>query len=100
MNIRSITAFTDVSYPFDAASTARLGDAAKALREALQTAGFTVQTARMAVQPFPAALGDHGPDKAAELAKDIQAIGFVHEVDYIALGPVRLDDPAAYLEVI
>jgi len=100
MNIRSITAFADVTYPLELTSVAKIGEAAKILREALQSAGFTVQTVRMAVQPFPAILGNKGPNKAVELAKDLHAIAFVHEMDYVSLGPVRLDDPAAYLEIL
>lgn len=100
MNIRSITAFADVTYPLDSASISKIGEAAKVLRESLQSAGVTVQTMRLAVQPFPAVLGNKGPDKAVELSKDLHAIAFVHEMDYVSLGPVRLDDPAAYLEIL
>jgi uncharacterized protein len=100
VNIRSITAFVDAAYPLDSAVTARAGDAIKSLREALTAAGITVQTARLATQPFPAVLGASGPDKALDLAKDLQAIAFVHEIDYLALGPVRLSDSAAYLEAV
>lgn len=97
MNIRSITTFVDVTYPLDSTAIAAAGDAAKSLRDALETAGITVQTRRLAIQPFAAALS---PDKVIELAKDLQAMAFVNEIDYISLGPVRLDDPTAYLETI
>src|SRR6185369_4159646 len=100
MNIRSIRAFVDASYPLDSGGMAKVGGAAKALRDALKDAGITVQTMRLAIQPFAAALGANGPDKLIELAKDMQAIGFVHEFDYLALGPARLDGPIAYVEAL
>lgn len=96
MNIRSVTAFMDVSYPLDPEAIARLGQVLRGVRGALAGAGFTVQTTRLATQPFPVALGEAGPDKAVELAKDLAAIAFVHEIDYLSLGPARLDDPPAY----
>jgi hypothetical protein len=96
MNIRSVTAFADISHPLDPEAIARLGRVAHAVREALVGAGFTVQTTRLATQPFPAALGEAGPDKAVELAKDLAAVAFVHEIDYLSLGLARLDDPPAY----
>src|SRR2546430_14497907 len=100
MNIRSITAFLDASYPLDSSAIAKVGGAAKSLRDSLKYDGITVQTMRLAIQPFAMALGASGPDKLIELAKDLQAIAFVHAFDFLSLGPARLDDPVAYLEVL
>ena len=100
MYIRSITAFVDISYPLESDVIASAGRMLRTAREQFEEAGFTVQTTRLATQPFPAILDKQGPGKAADLAKDVEAIAFVHELDYIALGPVRLTDPPAYVEVI
>jgi uncharacterized protein (UPF0210 family) len=100
VNIRSITAFVEAACPLDSSAVAAAGEAVRAVREALVGEGLTVQTTRLAIQPFPLALGSEGPGRALDLAKDLQAISFVHEFDYIALGPVRLNDPTAYLEVL
>jgi uncharacterized protein (UPF0210 family) len=100
VNIRSITAFVDISYPLESDVIANAGRMLRTAREEFEGAGFAVQTTRLATQPFPAILGEQGPGKAADLAKDVEAIAFVHELDYIALGPVRLADPPAYVEVI
>src|SRR5688572_27885276 len=100
MNIRSITAFVDASYPLDSSVAAKVGSAAKSLRDALTKANIIVQTMRLAIQPFAVALDASGPDKLIELAKDLQAIAFVNEFDYISIGPARLDDPAAYIETL
>jgi hypothetical protein len=100
MNIRSITAFPDVSYPLESKSVSEAGEVLRAVREALTGAGYTVQTTRLATQPFPSVLQDSGPGKAVDFAKDLEALAFVHEIDYIGLGPVRIDDPAPYSGVI
>ncbi len=98
MKIRSMTAFTEVTYPLEGSAVAKAGNALRSARSALEQSGFEVQTTRLATQPFPAILVDAGPGKVGELAQDVEAISFVHEIDYAALGPVRLDDPAAYVE--
>lgn len=98
MNIRSITTFIEVSSPVNPASIGKAAESARALRDALGNAGITVQSMRFAIQPFPAAVDS--PDRVLELAKDLQALAFVNEVDYISLGPVRLDDPSPYVELI
>lgn len=98
MRIRSITAFADVTYPFEAGAMQEIGQALQTVKEGLVEAGFDVQTTRFATQPFPAVLNQVGPHRAADLAKDLEAIGFVHEIDFMALGPVRLSDPTTYIE--
>jgi uncharacterized protein (UPF0210 family) len=100
MRIRSITAFTDISYPLESGAITALGEALGEARAALQAAGLEVQSLRLATQPFPEALAETGPGGAGDLAQDIQALAFVHELDYISLGPVRLSDPAAFVEAM
>lgn len=101
MRIRSVTAFVDVTYPVEADTIAEAGEVLRAARQALQEGGYEVQTVRAAVQPFPLVLADAGgPGNAVDLAKDLEALAFVHEIDYVSLGPTRLDDPIAYIEVI
>jgi uncharacterized protein (UPF0210 family) len=100
VHIRSITAFVDISYPLESDVIASAGRMLRTAREQFEEAGLTVQTTRLATQPFPAILDEQGPGKAADLAKDIEALAFVHELDFIALGPVRLTDPPAYVEAI
>lgn len=100
MNIRSITAFVDSAYPVSSDMIAQAGAGIRAVKEALTSDGFTVQTMRLATPPFPVVLSDVGPTRLLDLTKDLQAISFVHEIDYVALGPVRLDDPAMYLDAL
>jgi len=96
VKVRSVTAFVEVSYPLEADAIAHAGDALQAFREALDKAGFTIQTTRLATQPFREILGSAGADRAVDLAKDLAALAFVHEIDYIALGPSRIEDAPSY----
>jgi len=101
VRIRSVTAFADITYPVEADAVAEMGEVLRAARQVLQKGGYEVQTVRAAIQPFPLALADAGgPGNAVDLAKDLEALAFVHEIDYVSLGPVRLDDPIAYIEAI
>jgi len=98
MKIRSVTAFVEVSYPLESEVIATAGEALRAVRKALAEAGLEVQTARLATQPFPLALAEAGPARVADLAQDLEALAFVHEIDYVGLGPVQLGDPVAFVE--
>ena len=98
MKIRSVTAFVEVSYPLESEVIAAAGEALRAARQALTETGLEVQTTRLATQPFPLALAEAGPARVADLAQDLEALAFVHEIDYIGLGPVQLSDPVAFAE--
>ncbi len=100
MKIRSITAFVDVTYPLDSSTVARVGETVRIARDALITGGLVVQTTRLAIQPFAAALGVHGPGRALDLARALQVTGSASGFDYVSLGPVRLEDPEEYVGVL
>ncbi len=87
MEIRSVTFFADPTRPLD-----WLPAAAAGARAALQAASYCLQTVRLATTPFPDWMQDEG--QVAQLADGCRAAG----VDYLALGPVRLDDDVAWLE--
>lgn len=98
MKIRSVTAFADVSYPLESGVIAPVGEALRAVKQALAESGFEVQTTRLATQPFPQALAEAGPARVGDLAQDLEALAFVHEIDYIGLGPAQLSDAVAFVE--
>ncbi len=100
MRIRSLTAFAEVFYPLEAGATANLGEALREARAVLTSGGLEVQTTRLATQPFPDVLGEAGPGKLADLAQDIEAVAFVHEVDFVSLGPARIEDSTAFIEAM
>lgn len=103
MNVRSITCFLNAAPahegqdPGETAGQANAveaaGSLAREVRAALEAAGLSVQTARLATQPLswlpgdPLALG-------RALAQQAAAAGF----EYLSLGPVLADGPMAGLE--
>ncbi|GAB4470502.1 MAG: PFL family protein [Anaerolineae bacterium] len=100
MDIRSVTAFVEARPPITPAGFEAAGSAVRAARAALTDAGYTVQSARLAIQAFPDALPAGQPGLAVELAKDLEAVAFVNEIDYVALGPVRAHHSADYLDAL
>ena len=98
MNIRSITGFFDASYPLDPDALAAMGAHLEHVRAALEAEGLTVQTLRLALQPFSVVAGS--PEAAADYAQDVQALAFVHGIDYISLGPVPVTDDAAWVDAL
>ena len=96
MDIRTVTYFLDPGYPLADDRIADAGQFSSAVKAALAEAGYTVQTLRLAITPFPRVLnGD--PSRLKALALDLEAACFVHKLDYAALGPARpADGPAMY----
>jgi uncharacterized protein (UPF0210 family) len=89
MNVRSLT--TGAALPTDEAARAilieRLGGFAAATRAALEDAGFTVQTARLSVQPLERWLSS-GPEAAeivALVGRTVESSG----IDYWSLGTIQ-----------
>ncbi len=94
MNIRSVTCFINVGDLAAAtADVAAAGELAREARTALESAGFVVQTTRLATQPLSDLPGD--PLRlASELWPMCAEAGF----EYLSLGPVLADTPDADLE--
>jgi uncharacterized protein (UPF0210 family) len=87
MEIRSVTMMLDPAEGVDQA-----GVAAEGARQALSEAGYSVQTIRLATTPFPSWC--QGPEDVDALIQRAVAAGF----DYVAIGPVRLEDDSAVFE--
>ena len=91
MNIRSITCFVNVGDPATQSDTVRA--AGRLVREAsaaLESAGFPVQTTRLATQPL-SLLPAEPLELAVELWPQCADAGF----EYLSLGPVLADGPDA-----
>lgn len=85
MEIRSVTFFADPRWLPD-------DEVAADARDAFVEAGYRVQSTRLATTPFPDWLPH--PAQVTALADWCQGVG----IGYLTLGPVRLDDDAAYLD--
>jgi uncharacterized protein (UPF0210 family) len=96
MNIRSVTCFINASpsdAPADAISAA--GRVAQEVGAVLESAGFPVQTKRLATLPLSLLKGNP-LQLASELGGECAAVGF----EYLSLGPVLADEPDADLSRI
>jgi hypothetical protein len=99
MNIRTITYFCDPGWPVSTDRLTAVGQVVSEIRTALQGAGYTVQTTRLAAPPFPVTL-NHRADKAVAYAQALEDAAFVAQIDYVTIGPARPLDAPALFEVI
>ena len=96
MNIRSITGFLSLADPIPDSAFQGLSDLARAARDEFAQAGFPIQTARVATQPFP----EVAPRDLMQFARDLEAASKANGIDYASLGAVRGDHRLAPLDVI
>jgi uncharacterized protein (UPF0210 family) len=99
MQIRTITYFVDPGFPLVDERIASAGRVAAEIKASLTEAGYTVQTQRLALPPFGHVLNGNA-GLLNQLALDIEAMCFVHKLDYACLGPARPADGAAAYEAI
>lgn len=99
MKIRSITYFCNPTYPLDDKILQKAGDFLARARSAYASAGYEVQTVRLATIPFPELLGEENISKLPELTSQLDAIAQALKIGYISLGPALPELPRSY-EVI
>ncbi|MCJ7511748.1 MAG: DUF711 family protein, partial [Anaerolineales bacterium] len=87
MNIRSITAFVAPGWPVDPRRIEEASTCLNSTRQALQQAGYPVQTLRLATPPPAELERPVPPADRAELARQLEAQAFVYGIDYVAIGP-------------
>ena len=96
MKIRSITYFCNPKYPLHEKILRAAGEFLAQAKSAYESAGYEVQTTRLATIPFPKLLDvknlDDLPNLAVKLAQMIQEIG----VGYCSLGPALPELPRSY----
>lgn len=94
MKIRSITYFCNPGWPVDEGILQRAGMFARAAREAFQTAGYEVQTMRLALPPFMSYLPE--TELLPALAQAVEKLAAEHGIDYVSLGPAFPDSLESY----
>lgn len=95
MKIRSITYFLDPGWPLAEPRLRTAGDFLARAKSAYETAGYEVQTTRLATVPFPILLNgriNETPRLAEKMSKLLHQIG----VAYASLGPALIEDPGSY----
>jgi uncharacterized protein (UPF0210 family) len=99
MKIRSITYFCNPQYPLDEKVLQDAGTFLSRAKSAYESAGYEVQTVRLATVPFPQLLGEENigmlPEFTARIADKAQQL----EIGYVSLGPALPEIPRSY-EVI
>lgn len=94
MRIRSVTLGTDVDYPLSTAHFASFEAFQREARVRFAEEGLEVQTVRLATQPFPSVLEDHGAGAGVAFARALESACKAHEIDYCSIGPVMAARPA------
>lgn len=96
MNVRAVTLFVEPGWPLQPEPVEAVGQAAAALREALEGAGYEVQSLRLATPP--PAEGDEPvpPPERADYAQRLEAEAFVHGFDFASIGPALPEEPEGF----
>ncbi len=99
MKIRSITYFCNPQFPLEEKILHQAGSFLSTAKSAYETAGYEVQTVRLATVPFPQLLGDENigslPEVTGQIAEIAQRLG----IGYVSLGPASSELPLSF-EVI
>jgi len=96
MRIRSITTFVHPRWPISENILQKAGIFARHAKSAFESAGFEVQTLRLATPPFPEFLS---PEDTLPFIARLQMIAHSEGFEYIALGPAQTNKPESYAAV-
>ena len=99
MKIRTITCFSDPGWPLEVDELRRLGKFITSIRAEFESAGYEVQTVRLATIPFPQLIPDGSSDSLVELARSLEDLGLAAGFDYLSLGPALPEHPHSYQAV-
>lgn len=99
MKIRSITYFCNPQFPLEEKILQQAGAFLSTAKSAYETAGYEVQTVRLATVPFPKLLGEENIDSLPELTGQIADIAQRLGIGYVSLGPASSELPRSF-EVI
>ena len=99
MKIRSITYFIDTGWPLDVAALKRAGTFLQAAKPAFESAGYEVQTARLATIPFTLMMPTLDPGALVRLAQALEQAAGDLGFAYVSLGPALPADPQAYAAI-
>ena len=89
MKIRSVTMFARLSLPPDASTIVALARAGRSIVSAYETAGYEVQTLRLATSLFPALAALGSEQVAVEAASELEQACLDAGFDFTSLGPAE-----------
>jgi len=94
MKLRSITCF--INSPLEKGAIGAAGAFAAAARQAFESAGFIVQTVRLATSPFASWLPSLEREPAVSLAREIEQAGSSSGFEYLSFGPALPGELASF----
>jgi uncharacterized protein (UPF0210 family) len=92
MKIRTITTFLDPGWPLDEDLLDRAGWFTLAAQDAFKTAGYEVQTTRLATIPFPQRIPTRTLPDALAFAQTLENAAASRGYGYVCIGPATPDD--------
>ena len=95
MKIRSITYFCNPDWPLDEKKLQAAGKFLAQAKFSYESAGYEVQTTRLATVPFPILLNGE-INQTISLAKSIERIASEMGIAYVSLGPAMPEYSASY----
>jgi len=96
VKIRSLTVFFAPKPVLKASQLAPLAKFARAAKTAYETAGYEVQTLRLATTPFPRWIKPLTQSRAVEAAVALESLASEAGFGYVSLGPALPDLPESY----
>ncbi len=99
MKIRSITYFTNPGWPLQAAAFKQASEFLTAARPGFESAGYGVDTTRLASVPFSRLLPDCTAPALTKLAQELEVEASRAGFDYVSLGPALPDKPSSYAAI-
>ncbi|NMC14876.1 MAG: DUF711 family protein [Chloroflexi bacterium] len=87
MRIRSITVFINQKHPIQGETISQAGSFITAARQAFESAGFSVQTVRLATIPFPHIKRYWTEGELVEFARQMENFTKEAGFEYVSLGP-------------
>ena len=96
MKIRSITYFCNPKYPLDEKVLRKAGQFLSEAKSAYETAGYEVQTTRLATVPFPQLLGEKNVGGLPKLAQELADVTQQAGIAYASLGAALPEIPRSY----
>lgn len=96
MKIRSITCFYDPGAPNSPQVLRQVAELARQASRRFQSAGYPVETTRLATVPFSQVLRTMTPEAAVEHAVDMQTKAGQNGFTFVSLGPALACQPESY----